>query len=170
MAELIPGYRFRVDFGIPGLFMTDTGFSKISGIGVSINEDTKEIGASSTNKVNVIKSIDFTELVMERASKRESALILWLNAQCMARRKAKIPIVISVLDRNGLPIFCYTFFNAYPIKWETLNIDSQASGSGAILTDKITFKYDYYEQVAIPDPSGLTDMASSAVSSIKNLF
>ena len=168
MASLIPGYRFRVDFGIPGLFMTDTGFSKISGISFSINEETKSVGASTTNKVNVIKSIDFGDLFMERASVSSSVLILWLNAQCMARRKAKIPIVVSVLDRKGLPIFCYTFFNAYPIKWETLNIDSQASGSGAILTDRITFKYDYYAQVAIPDLSGLADMASSAVSAIAN--
>ena len=52
MAELIPGYRFRVDFGIPGLFMTDTGFSKISGIGVSINEDTKESDSSQNSECN----------------------------------------------------------------------------------------------------------------------
>lgn len=162
MGALIPGYRFRVDFGIPGLFMSDTGFSKISGISISINEETKSVGASTTNKVNVIKSIDFGELVMERASSRSSALINWLSSQCMARRKAKIPIVVSVLDGKGFPIFCYTFFNAYPVKWETLNIDSQSSGAGAILTDKITFKYDYYAQVAIPDFSGLADMARAA--------
>jgi phage tail-like protein len=155
MASLIPGYRFRVDFGIPGLFTSDTGFSKISGITVSINEESKSVGSTTTNKVNVIKSVDFDDLVMERASSRTSSLMHWISSQCMTRRKAKIPIVVSVLDSKGFPVFCYTFFNAYPVKWETLNIDSQASGSGAILTDKITFKYDYFAQVAVPDFSGL---------------
>ena len=61
-------------------------------------------------------------------------------------------------DGKGHPIFCYTFFNAYPVKWETVNLDSQATGSSAILTDKITFKYDYYAQVAIPDFSGIAGM------------
>lgn len=158
MGSLIPGYRFRVDFGIPGLFTSDTGFSKISGISIAINEDTKSVGGSTTNKVNVVKSIDYGELVMERASSRGSALIHWISSQCMARRKAKIPIVVSVLDGKGHPIFCYTFFNAYPVKWETVNLDSQATGSSAILTDKITFKYDYYAQVAIPDFSGIAGM------------
>jgi phage tail-like protein len=147
MGSPILGFRFRVDFGIDGFFITDNGFSKISGITMSINEEIKSVGSSATNKVNVIKSIDYGELVMERASSNSSELINWISAQCMARRKAKIPIVVSILDEKGSPVFCYTFFNAYPVKWETMNIDSQATGSGAILSEKITFKYDYYTQL-----------------------
>ena len=36
MGSPILGFRFRVDFGIDGFFITDNGFSKISGITMSL--------------------------------------------------------------------------------------------------------------------------------------
>ena len=78
MGSPILGFRFRVDFGIDGFFITDNGFSKISGITMSLNEEIKSVGSSATNKVNVIKSIDYGDLVMERASSNSSELINWI--------------------------------------------------------------------------------------------
>ena len=44
MGSPILGFRFRVDFGIDGFFITDNGFSKISGITMSVNEEIKSVG------------------------------------------------------------------------------------------------------------------------------
>jgi phage tail-like protein len=153
MKALVPGYHFRVDFAVFGLFMSDTGFRKINGIGFEMNTSDVEVGGSATNKIQKLNSINFNDLVMERASERRSDLIKWLHQQCMSRRKSKIPIVVSLLDGYGMAMISWVFYNAYPVKWEISNIDSEGSGSGAILMDKITFKYEYYTQTGFADVS-----------------
>ena len=45
----LPGYNFRVDFGLPGLFVKDVAFKTISGIGFKVKEEeTKSGGTKAT--------------------------------------------------------------------------------------------------------------------------
>jgi phage tail-like protein len=143
-AKPLPGYHFRVDFGLPGLFVKDVAFRRISGIGFSVKEKEHEVGSAIGGIVYSIENVTFTPLVLERGMFTGSFLINWMEAQCYTKKKIPIPIIITMLDEEGFPVYSWFFINAYPISWETTGFDSEKS---ELMVEKITFRYLFYKQV-----------------------
>lgn len=140
----LPGYSFRVDFGIPGYFTKDIGFKSVSGIDFAMKLKDVKVGGIDGGIVQVPDGYTHGDLVLERGMIEGSFLINWLEAQIFAQRKIPIPVIVTLLDGDGLPVYCWFFINAYPIKWETSGFNAESSG---LLIEKITFKYLFYKQV-----------------------
>ena len=140
----IPGYHFRVDFGLEGYFEKDVAFKNISGVSFKVIERAESVGAEIGGKVYSIENSEYTPLVLERGMFKGSKLIDWMTSQCQTKKKIPIPIVVSVLDAKAIPINSWFFINAYPIAWETSGFSSEKS---QLLVEKITFRYLYYKQV-----------------------
>lgn len=153
----IPGFHFRVDFGLEGHFEKDVAFKSVSGIKFSIIENDEPVGADVGGKAFSIKEIKYSDLVLERGLFKGSKLIDWMTAQCMSRKKIPIPIVVSVLNEKGIPINSWFFINAYPVIWETAGFSSEKS---ELLVEKITFRYLYYKQVDMSSWSIQQELAS----------
>lgn len=164
-------YHFRVDFGIPGFFVKDVGFKNIDSFGVKLNPlkppTLPGVKVSETDlamqKVNPTLVPEYSDLTMHRGMISGSMLINWLEMQIISRKKIPIPIIVTMLDSEHLPIYSWFFFNAYPISWETGPFNAMASGENAILVEKITFKYMFYKQVNM-------SYLSASFSAVKSLF
>lgn len=139
----LTGYHFRVDFGIPGLFTKDVGFKSVSGISMELELKDIDVGGVNSGKVQVPEGVKFGDLVLERGMFTGSALINWFEAQILSKQKIPIPIIVSTLDEDHLPIYSWFFINAFPIKWETDGFNAQQS---ELLIEKITFRYQFYKQ------------------------
>jgi len=139
----LSGYHFRVDFGIPGFFTKDIGFKSVSGINFAMKLKEVKVGGIDGGNVDVPNGSTFGDLVLERGMITGSFLINWLEMQILSQKKIPIPVIVTLLDERNLPIYCWFFINAYPIKWETSGFDAQQSG---LIVEKITFKYLFYKQ------------------------
>lgn len=133
------GYHFRVDFGLPGLFVKDVGFESVSGISMTLKTESVQ---SHGKTVEIASGVEYGDLVLSRGLIHGSKLGAWLEAQITLKRKFPIPIVISALDKNRMPVYCWTFINAYPTQ---LSVDGFNAVKGELLVEKVTFKYDSYK-------------------------
>lgn len=140
----LPGFSFRVDFGLPGLFVKDVGFKSVSGIEFKTKERVQEVSSAIGGKVYSIENVEFSPLVLERGMFTGSFLINWMEAQCYTKKKIPIPIVLTLFDEESLPVYSWFFINAYPISWQTSGFNAEQSG---LLVEKITFRYLFYKQV-----------------------
>lgn len=156
----LAGYYFRVDFGIPGMFTKDIGFKSISGINFSMKLKDMKVGGIDGGTVQVPDGYEKGDLVLERGMIMGSDLINWLETQILTQKKIPIPIVVTLLDSQQLPLYCWFFINAYPVKWETSGFDAERSG---LLIERITFKYFMYKQVNMSAMSAMYAAAMSAL-------
>ena len=63
-----------------------------------------------------------------------SYLIDWVNLSIITQRRIPIPVVVSTLDHNHMPLYCWVFFNVYPTKFSTSGLHAQEAG---ILVEEI---------------------------------
>ncbi|MFT4601139.1 MAG: phage tail-like protein [Arenicella sp.] len=142
----LTSFHFRVDFGLPGLFVKDVGFKKVSGMNMEFLMDESKTDGTG-QKLYFPNGVKFDQLVLERGMINGSYLINWMEAQLLTQKKMPIPIIVTSLDEMHLPIYSWVFLDAYPVKFETAGFDSMASGDAGILIEKITFNYWFYKQV-----------------------
>jgi phage tail-like protein len=140
----IPGFHFRVDFGLENFLVKDVGFQSVTGIKFNLVEDVKEAGAVVGDSITSISKVEYSPLVLKRGMFRGSKLIDWMQAQATTKRRIAIPIVVTVLDGNSKPVYSWFFINAYPVSWETSGFNAE---KGELLMEQITFKYLYFKQV-----------------------
>ena len=139
----LTGFHFRVDFGLPGLFVKDVGFKTVTGISMELN--TKEIKKNGAT-IHVPDGKTYGDITLSRGMIVGSYLSDWLQAQMHLQRPFKIPIIITNLDGRRMPIYCWTFFNAYPTKLSLGGFDAEKS---EVLLEEITFKYEFYKMINI---------------------
>lgn len=152
----VTGFHFRVDFGIPGLFIKDVGFQSISGLEMELTLEEVKFGHKTSMRP---KGYQFQDLVLSRGLMKGSMLINWLEAQIVLQKKIPIPIIVTALDDYHLPIFCWTFINAYPTKINTTGFDSSKS---EVLIEEITFKYWFHKRVDMVAASSALKLALKA--------
>ena len=139
----LTGFHFRVDFGLPGLFVKDVGFKSVSGISMEFN--TKLISRNGDN-IHIPDGKTYGDITLSRGMIVGSYLSDWLQSQMSLQRPFKIPIIITILDGKQSPIYSWTFFNAYPIKLSLGGMDAE---KGQLLLEQITFKYEFYKVINV---------------------
>ena len=157
--NLITGYHFRVDFCVDNKYIKDIGFKKVSGLDYKQEFKQTDIGASKKgDQANLILKSTFSDLVLERAMNVDSRLYYWLTDQRDKKEKIKIPIVVTVLNHDHLPIFSWFFINAYPISWETTGFEAETN---AFLMEKITFRYEFFRRVDMSKSKTIADIKTN---------
>lgn len=155
----LTGYHFRVDFGLPGLFVKDVGFKEVSGISLKLKTEEASVPGTS-EKLVLPNGYEYGDLKLSRGMFVGSKLIDWLEAQIKMQDKYPIPIIVTTLDENRSPIYSWVFINAYPIELSTKGFNAE---KGEILIEEITFKYWFYKQVNLSSISAGLQMAMNNV-------
>ena len=158
----LTGFHFRVDFVFPGLAGgKDSRFKEVSGIGMTMEMETYNEGGNDGLAQYVPKGRSFDDLVLKRGMIKGSFLINWLEVQMITLKKIPVPIIVTMLSEENMPVYSWFFINAYPVKWSTAGFNSMATGDSAIMVEEITFKYSFYKQVNMSMISNAVSFASS---------
>lgn len=122
-----------------------TSFSKVKGIGKSIDYETKAIGGDN-NFVHVVRKnakVDSNILTLEKGIGRINPLILSATGEMEMGVKLPLPGSIIILDDNYEMKKMYTFEDIVILKWEISELDALGN---QIIIDTLQFMH-----------SGLTD-------------
>lgn len=161
MGTLIPGYHFQVDFCVEGKYIKDVSFLSVSGLKFTWTARDVKVGASAgSDTISQFDGCKFDDLILERGMTKESKLIDWLSSQCTTGKKDPIPVVVTVLSHEHLPLFSWFFVNAYPVSWETTGFNAEKS---QILMEKITLKYDFFKQVDMSSSKSIADIKKNSL-------
>lgn len=153
----VTSFHFRVDFGVPGLFIKDVGFQSVSGLEMELSLEEVKVGGP--DKLLMPNGYKFGDLVLSRGLLKSSYLLNWLEAQVLLQKKIPIPIIVTALDDYHLPIYCWVFINAYPVKVKTSGFDSQKS---EVLVEELTFKYWFHKRIDLVKESSALKTALKA--------
>jgi phage tail-like protein len=159
----LTSYHFRVDFGLPGLFVKDVGFQSVTGISMELA--LEEIKVGGPDKLFIPNGYNFEDLVLSRGMIKGSYLVNWLEAQILLQKKFPIPVIVTALDEMHFPIYSWVFMNAYPTKIKTNGFDASKS---EVLIEEITMKYWFYKQVNMSYLSAALKVALKAAKALAN--
>lgn len=141
------GFHFRADFILPSVAKPqDIFFQSIDGLSASmIVTENKSVPVYSFNRFRQ-DGMSFSDLVLRRGLITGSNLINYFEMSLFSEKIVPIPLVISVLDEEHLPVYAWMFMNAFPVKWETSGFDAMKN---EILIETITMKYAFYKQLYV---------------------
>jgi phage tail-like protein len=136
-------FHFKVEFGAT-LGLTDTSFQEVSGISSEL--ETEEVVEGGENRYvhRLPKGVKHSLLELRRGiAPLSSPLVMWCRSVFELDFVVPIvtqPIVVKLLNEEGLPMRAWLFANAYPVKWE---VEGFGSTKNEVAIEKITLSYTY---------------------------
>lgn len=131
----------------------DGNFQEVSGISVSINTEEIIMGGENRYVYQVPSQTKYDNLVLKRGLVTTiSPLATWCQSVFESDRGKAVKtkhIMLNLLDESGLPLMCWTFLNAYPIRWEMSGFDAMQN---QIVVEQVEFVYRRFERVSLDVP------------------
>lgn len=140
-------FHFKVVFSATA-GMTDTSFQEVSGIGSEVETEEVVEGGENRYVYRLPKAVKHPKLVLKRGiAKMSSPLVIWCRSVMEAGFIIPIvpmPILVFLLNENGIPIRAWSFANAYPVNWE---VDAFNSTKNEVAIEKIELSYNYSNRI-----------------------
>jgi len=139
-----PAFYFKVTFW--GARGSDTSFQEVSGISSEVETEDVVEGGENRYVHRLPKTVKHQHLVLKRGiSSADSPLITWCQNTL---EKFTVPIKLQTIDvqllnESGSPLMTWSFYDAYPVKWE---VESFNSTKNEVAIEKIEFSYTYSER------------------------
>lgn len=142
MLEQFPytDHRFSVVFLLPGLSI-NAGFESASGLGFSSAEADKISGGQVGFQQHLTGQGSFGDLILKRGFTYDKGLYAWCRTTNDTMQALPCNILISLLDRQGLPIKNWLLFDAIPKGWSTGDLTATAKG---YLSETINISYQNF--------------------------
>lgn len=136
-----PAFYFKVV--IAGNVLSDNSFQDISGITTEL-ETEPLIEGGNPYVTHLPKAIKHQNLVLKRGiADLRSPLVLWCRSVMEAYFAVPVvpmPVAVYLMNADRLPIRAWTFFNAFPVKWE---VQPFSSTKNEIAIEQIELSYSY---------------------------
>lgn len=125
-----------------------TSFSKVSGIGRSIDYETKNEGGRNDFVHVVRKNIQPQNniLRLEKGTGRYNPLVLAADGSIQMGVRIPLPGTIIILDDNYQMSQMYSFDDIVILKWELSDLDAQG---GEVLLDKVEIMHSGLKMVSV---------------------
>ncbi|RMA57706.1 phage tail protein [Ulvibacter antarcticus] len=138
------GFYFRLSFSDEAGKL-DAAFKEVSGISMEMGVEEIVEGGNNNFKHRVPTSVKFSNLVLKRGLvPKDSGIVDWcqrtLGGGLMETIENKT-INVELLNENGDPLMSWNFFNAWPVKLETSDLNSM---NNEIVIESLEFAYSYY--------------------------
>lgn len=142
------GFRFGVFFFFGGVIPNplDIRFSKVSGIGSSVETQTLQEGGQNLYSHRLPKAIQYDNLVLERGLAVGSLLVAEFNATMSLFKFNPSNVLVSLLDESALPISSWLFMTAYPVKWSISALDAE---SNQVVIESMELSYQRMQSIRI---------------------
>lgn len=154
-----PAFYFNVTIIGPGLMGAalavtgalkidiDAKFQEVSGINVEFNTEEVAEGGENRFKHKLPSQSKYPNLSLKRGVvTRFSALSHWceqtLGSRFIEPIKPKT-LKVDLLNEKGYPSLFWIFHNAYPVKWDVSNMNSEEN---KVLTETLEFSYSYFKR------------------------
>lgn len=127
---------------------TEASFKEVSGLNMEM--ETEEIVSSGVNSFQhpVTKSPSHSNLVLKRGLlAKDSPLAQWCSTTLIGGLDNAIEtknIVVSLLNENGQPIKAWRFANAWPVKWDVSDFNSNGN---ELVIETLEFSYSYLQSI-----------------------
>lgn len=135
--ELPVAFYFQVKIG-----NEEFAFKEVTGLSAEIETESVKEGGMNEFTYLLPKQLKHGNLSMKRAlnpiNRNDVVWIKKIMEGDFSQPIVPRDIIVNLLGQDGTPIYTWTCSNAYPVKWEVENLDSQ---SNSILIEKIEFAY-----------------------------
>lgn len=140
------GFHFKVEFqGIQNA--NDIRFQSISGINASVpNSESYQEGGENRFTHRLPQRSSFENLVLKRGLLIGSQLIDWFRAAVEDFRFNPTNVTVSLLNSDHEALERWTFYNAWPTKW---NIDGFDAEKAAVVAETIELSYQYFRREVV---------------------
>ncbi|MFQ3191591.1 MAG: phage tail-like protein [Paraglaciecola sp.] len=126
----------------------DASFEEITGIQAQFDVEDVVEGGENRFVHHLPRPAKYSNLVLKRGVVTgDSFLSQWVGQTVGASLSLPIltqNLMVTLLNNQGVPSIAWLFINAYPLSWQVSDMNSQKN---QILTESLTFSYNYFEQV-----------------------
>jgi phage tail-like protein len=149
MAQFYPPVSFYFSLAFTGVNTTiDASFMEVSGMDVTIEtEDYKESGENRFRH-RLPTSISFSKLELKRGFvPKDSDLGKWVKDTIETDFSSPIQpkdITVKLLDEDGQPLMAWSFYNAWPVKWDISKFNSKEN---EVAVETIQFSFNYFQRI-----------------------
>lgn len=139
-----PGFSFRVDF--PLLIGFQAAFQEVSGISASMEGTPLAEGGENRYRHTLKSATRYDNLVLRRGMVND-LLAHQLGGGFGGPGFPSQPVLLTLLDpQTGLPRRAWTFFDAYPVRWESGPLNAEQS---RVAMESIEFAYTHFRSVPL---------------------
>jgi phage tail-like protein len=138
-------HRFLVSFWfgrLPLNSIMDSSFQRISGLDREWDVSAHGEGGENIRNRYLANKIHHGSLKLERGVMALTPLTVIFNAQLLSGKIMYMDAVITLLDRNRLPLTNWLITKALPVRWQTGDLDAN---SNRVLIN--TFELRYQEMI-----------------------
>ncbi len=140
------GFYFSLAFkGSNGV--SETSFKEVSGLNMEMGTDEIEEGGLNDYKHQIPTGRKHQNLVLKRGYSKDKALTKWCEKTIMGGLSEAIStetITVKLLDEKGKPLKSWSFYNAWPIKWELSAFESEKN---EVVMESVEFAYAYFKSI-----------------------
>lgn len=125
----------------------EAGFQEASGISMETNIEEVVSGGENQFKYRLPGVTKFNNLVLKRGLvPKESAIYQWVQdtmAGGLATPITTKTIMVALMDANRKVLVSWSFYNAYPVKW---NVSEFKSMENSYAVESLEFAYNYFKK------------------------
>lgn len=122
----------------------DIRFQKISGFRVSMSPQVLEEGGQNLFSHRLPQRYNYENLVLERGLVLDSDISRNFQDAMTTFRFAPATVLVSLLDERDDPVMSWAFFNAYPVSWQSSDLDANAN---SIVIETLELAYTRFQRM-----------------------
>jgi phage tail-like protein len=146
--DLILGFRFGVFFFIAGerQNLLDIRFAKVSGLSGEVDTFPVTEGGENLYTHRLPDRVKYGNLVLERGLVLKSRLKNELIAALTTFKFRPSNVIVTLYSEARYPLAAWMFFNAYPVKWSTADLDAS---EGRVVIETMELAYTRMQPMEI---------------------
>jgi phage tail-like protein len=159
------GFHFLVLFEIFPQFPNDLRFREVSGLGVSVEMETKPEGGEHRFAHNLPVRAKYEDVTLKWGKCLGSGVLFWAKQAIEEFKFKPSNVLISLLNADHVPLFNWYLINAIPKRIEVSGINAQNS---EIVIESLVLSYQYFKyydpvMIGLDLAAGLTASVSVSI-------
>ena len=134
-------FYFKVTFSGGGL-KNETSFKEVTGLNVDFEPDEIIEGGLLEFRHRVPKVPKYTNLILKRGLVTDSSLRTWVEKALNEFTFTPVTVTIALLNEDGKPLMSWIVKNAWPVKWDVSNFDSQ---NNTLVIESLELAFDSFK-------------------------
>lgn len=141
-----------IGVGAVATLFTDIDASFLEVSGIEARFETEEVAEGGENRFvhRLPRAGAYSNLVLKRGVvTKDSFLAEWVGQTVGSGMSLPIlpqNLLVTLLDKDGLPLIAWGFVNAWPVRWEVSPLDAM---DNKVLTETLELSYNYFERVVL---------------------